>query len=153
MMAIPWWWWEGEEEEGHLRDSLGVKVHNRGDEVILHDDGAQVLPLSVGFSQQSTDGLKSHLDSRWWGAKRADLDKMLLLDALHSYNGSSGVSGQFMCHGWCISKCGGNARTKTPCIVCIIYNCIFSFKFEYQTQTVIFYIQRIFVTDIIYNTG
>lgn len=45
-------------------DFISRKVHNSGDEVLAHYDGANLFPVGGALAQQQTDGLQSQLDCR-----------------------------------------------------------------------------------------
>lgn len=49
-------------KEKDLRYVVGVKVNDGRDEVVLHDDGANVLPVKVCLAQKGADGLQGQFD-------------------------------------------------------------------------------------------
>ncbi len=66
----------------HLRHVLSVKVHNGGDEVVLHYEAAQRLPLEVLLAEQRARRLDRQFDGWRRVGQRPHLHQVLLLDAL-----------------------------------------------------------------------
>lgn len=66
-------------------DLISREVNNSGDEVLPHDDGSDLLPVSGAFSQQQADGLQGQLDGRGRIGHGTHLHQVLLLDGLNSY--------------------------------------------------------------------
>lgn len=66
-------------------DLLSREVNNGGDEVLSHDDGSDLLPVSRALSQEQADGLQGQLHSCRWIGHGTHLHQVLLLNGLNSY--------------------------------------------------------------------
>lgn len=66
-------------------DLFSREVNNSGDEVLPHDDGTDLLPVSCALSQEQADGLKGQLHGRRRIGHGTHLHQVLLLNGLNSY--------------------------------------------------------------------
>lgn len=66
-------------------DLFSREVNNSGDEVLPHDDGSDLLPVSRALSQEQADGLEGQLHGRGWIGHGTHLHQVLLLNGLNSY--------------------------------------------------------------------
>lgn len=66
-------------------DLLGGEVDDGGNEVLSHDDGADLLPVRRALPQQQADGLKRQLHGGRRVGHGPHLHQVLLLDGLHGW--------------------------------------------------------------------
>lgn len=66
-------------------DLFSREVNNGGDEVLPHDDGADLLPVSCALPQEQTNGLQRQLHCSRRVGHGAHLHQVLLLNGLNSY--------------------------------------------------------------------
>lgn len=66
-------------------DLFSREVNNGGNEVLPHDDGSDLLPVSCALSQEQADGFQGKLHSGRWIGHGTHLHQVLLLNGLNSY--------------------------------------------------------------------
>ena len=89
-------------------DLLSREVDDGGDEVLSHDDGADLLPVRGALTKQQADGLQSQLHSCRRVGHGPHLHQVLLLDGLHSCSAGVGWGRQTA------SKWGPTMTTRAP---------------------------------------
>lgn len=93
-------------------DLFSREVNNSGDEVLSHDDGSDLLPVSSALSQEQADGLEGQLHSRWWVGHGTHLHQVLFLNGLNSYRHQVNKDGDYEKDG-AVMK--GGCRLRVSC--------------------------------------
>lgn len=66
-------------------DLICGEVDNGWDEVLPHDDGADLLPVSRALSQEQANGLQGQFHGCGWIGHGTHFHQVLLLNGLNSY--------------------------------------------------------------------